>query len=809
MKTKHMKLLAAVCVMAISASAAWAQTGTIRGKVIDDAGNPLPGANVVIEDTYLGAATGLDGDYRIKFVPPGTYTITVTMIGFEQKSSSVQVTVDTPTEVNLTLQETVIQTEGIVVSASRKPEKITDAPATIAVLEARDIRRSAGFVYGEAIAKAKGVDFYRTGVDGIAINARGFMTAFSFRFQTFADNRNSMLPGASVGPGNLLPVAKEDIERLEIIVGPGSALWGPNASNGVLSITTKHPRQSLGTTAVIGSGERSTFIGRFRHAGALNDKIAYKANLEFVRADDFVKNDTAAVTIDPNTGKIVHATLEDPNFNIEHFRFDASLYYSFTPNTELIATYARARVEDIVTTNISRNQVDGWVNDIQQLRLVSPHFFATVYRTGNDAGKTHNINTKAAFIEAGFSEDNAIEAAKFVDESERFNFEAQYNNTFAGFNTILGINYENNQPVSKGTFLADTGNVDITIEQFGLYGQVERELPANFKLVLSGRVDTHDNYETQYSPRVGLLYKVPGFGNFRVTYNQAFQAPAVLNQFLFLPLSPIAGFPLLLRGNNRGFTLADGTEIPRLKPEQSESIEFGYRGLVTDQVFLDFNAYRTRYEDFISPLVLIGNPFSGTNIVKIGNDAFQQAEFTSTYVNFGEVNIQGLDIGVNVQINKHVSVNGSYSFIEARDLFPSKSDTAGGKIFRNDINRDGKVDELSFNAPENKYNFGVTVNDFIRRGTFASLTVRHLDEYDFISGSHRATKAGKGTGAPPFQDRGPLGGFESVDLFFGYNTGRGLGLNVSITNLFDDGQRQFVGSPEIKRLAMFELRYQL
>lgn len=809
MRTIHQIWGAVVCALFMSFSLCWAQTGTITGTVKDTDGNPLPGANVVIEKTHYGAASGQDGHYEIKYVPPGTYTVKVTMIGFEEKSNSVKVTVDAPAVADFTLAETVIHTEGVVVTASRRAEKITEAPATIALLEAKDIRRSAGFVYGEAIAKAKGVDFYRTGVDGIAINARGFMTAFSFRFQTFADNRNSMLPGASVGPGNLLPVAKEDIQQLEIIVGPGSALWGPNASNGVLSITTKHPRQSLGTTAVVGSGERSTFIGRFRHAGALNDKIAYKANLEFLRADDFVKNDTAAVTVDPNTRQIVHATLENPNFDIEHLRFDGSLYYSFSPTTELIATYARARVENIVTTNISRNQVDGWTNDIQQLRFVSPHFFATVYRTGNSAGRTHNINTKAAFIEAGFSEDNAIEAAKFVDESDRFNFEAQYNSTFAGFNTILGINYENNQPVSKGTFLADTGDVDITIEQFGVYGQVERDLPANFKLVLSGRVDTHDNYETQFSPRVGLLYKVPGYGNFRVTYNQAYQAPAVLNQFLLLQIAPIAGVPFWLRGNTEGFTLANGTKIPRLKPEQSESIEFGYRGLVTERVFADFNAYRTRYEDFISPLVFIGNPFAGSNVVKIGDQDLQQTEFTSTYVNFGEVNIQGLDLGLNIKLTNNISVNGSYSFIEARDLFPSPSDTAGGKIWRNDVDRDGDVDELSFNAPENKYNFGITINDFIRRGTFASLTVRHLDEYDFISGSHRATRAGKGTGNHPFKDRGPLGGFESVDLFFGYNTGRGLGVNVSITNILNKGQRQFVGSPEIKRLAMFEVRYSL
>ncbi|MFQ5650988.1 MAG: hypothetical protein ACE5IY_13685, partial [bacterium] len=63
-----------------------------------------------------------------------------------------------------------------------------------------------------------------------------------------------------------------------------------------------------------------------------------------------------------------------------------------------------------------------------------------------------------------------------------------------------------------------------------------------------------------------------------------------------------------------------------------------------------------RYEDFISPLVFIGNPFAGSKIVKIGDEDFDTAEFTSTYVNFGEVNIQGFDLGATIKLNKHVSV---------------------------------------------------------------------------------------------------------------------------------------------------------
>ncbi|MFQ5652843.1 MAG: carboxypeptidase-like regulatory domain-containing protein [bacterium] len=118
---KYLYSIFLVLTLATVVSVSRAQTGTITGHVSDDDGSPLPGANVVLENTTYGAATGSDGHFEIKYVPPGTYTVTVTMIGFEQKSSSVQVTVETAAEVTFTLPETIIETEAVVVSASRKP----------------------------------------------------------------------------------------------------------------------------------------------------------------------------------------------------------------------------------------------------------------------------------------------------------------------------------------------------------------------------------------------------------------------------------------------------------------------------------------------------------------------------------------------------------------------------------------------------------------------------------------------------------------------------------------------------------------
>lgn len=93
---------------------------------------------------------------------------------------------------DFSLTESTLPGETLVVSASRRPEKLTDAPASISVVTAKELRRSTGFTYGEGLMKAKGVDVYRTGIDGVGLNARGFMTAYSYRMQLIADGRNSI-----------------------------------------------------------------------------------------------------------------------------------------------------------------------------------------------------------------------------------------------------------------------------------------------------------------------------------------------------------------------------------------------------------------------------------------------------------------------------------------------------------------------------------------------------------------------------------------------------------------------------------------
>ena len=140
---------------------------------------------------------------------------------------------------NFMLEIDALETEQVVVSASKKQEKIIDAPITIAAVSEQNIRRNVGGDLGSILKNVKGLDIYQVGNGRTAINARGFMSAFNSRFVSLIDGANYMEPTFSVAYGNSLPVINEDISRIEVVYGPSSVLYGPNAHNGLLQISSQ------------------------------------------------------------------------------------------------------------------------------------------------------------------------------------------------------------------------------------------------------------------------------------------------------------------------------------------------------------------------------------------------------------------------------------------------------------------------------------------------------------------------------------------------------------------------------------------
>ncbi len=300
-RTRMTVVLGGAAAMMTIPVVASAQTGALVGVVTDTAKVPLPGAQVTLVGTRFGGTSGMDGRYRVVGVPAGSYTVRVQRIGAKARSfENVTVTAGTDSKLDISLEATALQLGGYVVSASRRVEKITDAPATVTRIDAESFKYVAGNSFTAALKEVKGVDFFQTGIAAAGINARGFNSAFNNRMLQMEDNRVAVLPENGLPVGVFTTIPKVDIAGVEVLIGPGAALYGPDASNGVVTLLSKDPKQYPGFTGEVTLGSNGGNPGNFfdtqpgrvnyndvqlRYAG-VTGKIGYKVTGEVLTAQD-------------------------------------------------------------------------------------------------------------------------------------------------------------------------------------------------------------------------------------------------------------------------------------------------------------------------------------------------------------------------------------------------------------------------------------------------------------------------------------------------------------------------------------------
>jgi outer membrane receptor for ferrienterochelin and colicin len=282
-------LLLAVILSSVAISA-----GTkIKGIVSDvNNGNPLIGANVYLIDTELdsptqmGSATDVDGSYTIDRIPIGNYTLVSFYIGYEEYREEFKATPDANITMDISLSPSAIQLEETKVTGTRRQQKVTEAPASIEIVSQRDIKRQSTTNLGSYLKGLKGVDFTSSGINNYSISIRGFNSSFSSRLLTLTDGRVANIPALRVINYSTIPQSTDDIEKMEVVIGPATALYGANAHSGVVNIISKSPANSEGIT-ISASGtndERELRKLNVRWAKRLSNKISMKVSGSLLHA---------------------------------------------------------------------------------------------------------------------------------------------------------------------------------------------------------------------------------------------------------------------------------------------------------------------------------------------------------------------------------------------------------------------------------------------------------------------------------------------------------------------------------------------
>ena len=764
---RHLRLAAlAAALLAILPGAAWAQAvGRIVGTVTADGGGPLADAQLSVVGLRLGTISRADGRFEIGNVPAGARQLRVLRLGYAPQTVAVDVPAAGAATVAVQLSATATQLGGVVVSASRRVEKIIDAPATVSRIDAAQIENSAGNSFSGALKNVKGIDYIQTGMTTAAINARGFNSSFNNRMLMVEDGRIAVLPENGLPVGTMTAIPKVDLAGIEVLVGPGAALYGADASNGVLTLMTKDPRQYPGTTVEVAGGNRSYRDVQMRHAG-VTGSWGYKVSGEYQAADDW-------------DNQIAVDGLVQPDFNSSVTRGTGALVY-YRGDGRLEGSVGASQTDAVGQTNVGRNQLIDWVYNFQQLKWVSPRFYANVYRTQSLSGDSYAINRYAAArpaLPATISDDSVRRLSDWPADGRMYAGEAQANidvPALLGTRFVLGGQWRNDVVSSDRQWLTDriTGE-DISIQQLGGYLQSETPVLPMLNVVLAARYDKHDYYDAQFSPKAGIVVKPAEDQAFRVTYNRAFKSPTTL-QTSFNITDFVPGIGVF--GNRQGFTIKNaagetvGTVDP-IVPEENETWEVGYKGVLWNRLFLDAAAFRSDYDNFLTPLITINvalpavpaaartYAYMGEETTPLANPS-GAAQTVLTYRNLGRARLNGLDAGVRYLLSDRFALSGTASIIKADTIEVPAASWLSAASRR----------ELSvLNAPTTKWTAGIDGTEILP-GLLGGLTMRHVNEYAFASGVNL----------------GVIPSFSTADLYLGYRLPfvQGTQVNLQVSNLF-------------------------
>ena len=489
-----------------------AEAATLNITVADtQTGNKLNGVSITVTPEAGDAITGvsgLTGTLEITDLAAGVYTITASSTGYADKViADVVLAADETKSIEIALSSEVIQLDQVSVTASRRREKVLEAPASVALVGDSEIKDRVAPSVTEHLKSVRAVDVVTAGLGTSYVVVRGFNNVFSGSLLSLVDNRIASVPSLRVNSYSFIPTISEDIEQIEVVSGPGAALYGPNSANGVMHIITRSPFTSAGTTVSIGGGERRILMGSLRHAGVVNETIGYKLSGNYFRGNDWEEG-RAKEDLE-GAGELIFDTYKASG----EFRVD----YSPTTDTTAIIASGFTQATGIELTGIGAGQAQNWTYGYLQGRFIHKDLFAQAFWNRSNAGDTYVVRSGDPTIDNSDLYVGQVQHGYSFGDRQRFTY---------GADVLL------TRPDTEGS-INGRNEANDNINELGAYLQSETRLLPQLKFIAAGRIDDHNQLEDMVlSPRVALAFQPNDDHNLRVTYNRAFSTPGTSNLFL-------------------------------------------------------------------------------------------------------------------------------------------------------------------------------------------------------------------------------------------------------------------------------------
>ena len=698
-------------------------------------------------------------------------------------------------------------TETVVVTASRTEQPLDTVPAAVTVVKAEDLENMPADNYGDVLRNVPGVNVSQMSARDIQVTSRGSTNSLATSQLVLLDNRSLYLDFFGFVMWDFAPLDPNQIKQVEIVRGPGSAVWGANAMTGVINILTKSPRENVGTTVIVGGGELGSLNASLTHAG-VKGKLGYQFSASHYQQDSY---DRPTGIIPGTTGPLnpsgtpyptyMNQGTSQPKFN---FRFDVDQ----DSGSVWSVKGGWAATDGIIHTGIGPFDIQSGTS----LSFVSAEWQKNAQRVSFflNALDGDAPNPLAFDATTGMP-------INFFFESQTYNLD--YSNT-----TVLGGKHILTYGVN-----ARRNNFDLSIaplgdsrEEYGVFVQDEILFNNRVRWVIGARGDDIDPIGAVVSPRTSLLVKVKPNHTLRLSYNRAFRAPSMVQNYLGTailtrqlvdpPPSPALA-PFAFQFNS------DAVGNVNLVEEQLDAIEFGWVGQVGNTT-LTASIYRNETTDSVdfftrsvypvdpndpsisSHPLLITDLTDATGmfvICPIGTELRNcdpdgpgispdlytltraQLPFDFSYRNIGEIVDQGVELSVNSRVNEQWSWFFNYSWQDDPDVKGIAQETLGNGTTVDAINQ----------PPNSRANGGFSFDS---------------DRW-YVNGSVNYQDDAFWTDVLDTRFWGPTDSFTTFNAGAGVRFGESTTLSVTAYNLFDEDMQQHIFGDLISRRVVGQLLF--
>src|SRR5205807_1846799 len=390
-----------------------------------------------------------------------------------------------------------------VTSVSKRTQKVADAAAAVYVITQEDIRRSGATNIPEALRLAPGIQVARIDENKWAISSRGFNGRFADKLLVLIDGRSVYTPLFSGVYWNVQDVMLEDVDRIEVIRGPGATLWGANAVNGVINIITKSAKNTQAGLATAGGGNELRGFSNLRYGGTVNQDAFYRAYAKYF-----------------NVGSSTNAIGGNGTDNWDSLRggFRGDWTPSGPDQVTLQGDMYRSHYGELLT--------------IPSLNAPYSSTFpnAGAISGGNILGRwAHDFGSSSTSLQVYFDNTNISENSLFADHQNIFDIDFQHSFRLTDSQAVIwGVGYRSIGDNNDSSFTVSLQPNHNQLNQFSGFAQDEISLfDRRVQLTLGSKLEHNDFTGLEVEPNARILWNITPNQSVWTAVSRAARTPAL------------------------------------------------------------------------------------------------------------------------------------------------------------------------------------------------------------------------------------------------------------------------------------------